>query len=159
MSHILNKYPTDWTNTPHIEQIPHRLNKCLSIFVSYINIRQIYFNISCAFYGNCLWFPLQSFWIWNSCFNISGRYIGSSWNGTFKTSFKSDELEFVCDIFKRNVNMLESGSNIYGRNIISIQSSFSKYLCDRLRILWKPTKWIVWKIGFLSSAQIINWFY
>ena len=101
--HILNKYPTDWTNTPQIEQIPHRLNKCLSIFISYINIRQIYFNISCAFYRNRLWFPLWSFGIWNRCFNKCGGYIGSSWNGTFKTSFDSDKCEFECNIFKKCV--------------------------------------------------------
>ena len=118
-SHILNKYPTYWTNTPHIEQIPHRLNKCFNIFISYINIRQIYINISCAIKDNCLGFPLWSFGIWNRCFNIWVRYIGSSWNGTLETSFDSDKLGFVCIIFKRNMGLKESGSNIYGRNIIS----------------------------------------
>ena len=63
-------------------------------------------------------FPLQSFGIWNRCFNKCGGYIGISWNGTFKTSFDSDKCEFECNIFKRNVCLVECGSNESGGNVI-----------------------------------------
>ena len=47
------------------------------------------------------------------------RYICSSWNGTFKTSFDSDKCEFECYIFKRNVCLVECGSNESGVDVIN----------------------------------------
>ena len=50
--------------------------------------------------------------------NKCGGYIGSSWNGTFKTSFDSDKCEFECNIFNRNVCLVECGSNESRGNVI-----------------------------------------